>query len=138
MMSFGRAVDHTSIAQLVGCMVRTPLARTVDRNEFLNSVSLYLPHYDSKALKKVIDYLRSDEPGGGIASDIRSGADVVTLGRRDDIADILAALSALPTYRVERVSNARWLTFQPAQVGQYSGGAHSAGQLRQLFVLANA
>lgn len=103
-MSFRRAVDHTSIAQLIGRMVRTPLARTAERNEFLNSVSLYLPHYDSKALKKVIDYLRSDEPGGRIASDIRSGADVVTLGRRDGIDEILTALSALPTYRVERVS----------------------------------
>src|SRR5439155_14059378 len=56
-MSFRRALDYTRIAQLVGRLVRTPLARSVRANDFLNSVSLYLPHYDTKALKKVIEYL---------------------------------------------------------------------------------
>ena len=46
MMSFRKAIDATLIAQLVGRMVRTPLARRVSSNEFLNRVSLYLPHFD--------------------------------------------------------------------------------------------
>lgn len=44
MMSFRRAVDATSIAQLIGRMVRTPLARRIDADEFLNTVALYLPN----------------------------------------------------------------------------------------------
>ena len=45
MMSFRRAADTTSIAQLVGRMVRTPLARRIATNEVLNTVELFLPHY---------------------------------------------------------------------------------------------
>src|SRR5450759_237265 len=38
MMSFRRANDHTLIAQLIGRMVRTPLARRIEGSEILNSV----------------------------------------------------------------------------------------------------
>jgi type III restriction enzyme len=44
-MSFRRALDYTRIAQLVGRLVRTPLARCILANDFHNSVALYLPHY---------------------------------------------------------------------------------------------
>lgn len=104
MMSFRRAVDHTSIAQLIGRMVRTPLARSVPSNEFLSSVALYLPHYDRKALEKVVEYLRSDEPGAGISSTVKAGADTVRLERRSDAQDCFDAAAALPTYNVERIS----------------------------------
>ncbi len=112
MMSFRRAVDHTAIAQLIGRVVRTPLARSVPSNEFLSSVALYLPHYDSAALKKVVEYLRSDEPGAGLSSGIRSGAETLNLPRRPDAGDCFAAATALPTYSVERIpkqSNVRRL-----------------------------
>lgn len=112
MMSFRRAVDHTAIAQLIGRVVRTPLARSVRSNEFLSSVALYLPHYDSAALQKVVEYLRSDEPGAGLSSGIRSGAETVNLMRRTDANDCFIAASALPTYSVERIptqSNVRRL-----------------------------
>jgi type III restriction enzyme len=103
MMSFRRAVDHTSIAQLIGRMVRTPLARTIGSNEFLNSVALYLPHYDSEALNKVISYLQSDEPGAGIASNIRSGAEIEIMDRDSGAGELFAVASALPTYSVDRI-----------------------------------
>ncbi len=38
-MSFRRALDYTRIAQLVGRLVRTPLARRILANDFLNGVS---------------------------------------------------------------------------------------------------
>ena len=63
MMSFRRAVDDTLIAQLVGRMVRTPLARRVESNEFLNSVSLSLPHYDEAAVNVIIGKLQDPELG---------------------------------------------------------------------------
>jgi type III restriction enzyme len=50
MMSFRKAIDATLIAQLVGRMVRTPLARHVSSDDFLNMVSLYLPHFDQIGL----------------------------------------------------------------------------------------
>jgi hypothetical protein len=48
-MSFRRAQDSTSIAQLVGRMVRTPLARRVGIDEILDTVELFLPHYNKEA-----------------------------------------------------------------------------------------
>jgi type III restriction enzyme len=65
MMSFRRAQDSTSIAQLVGRMVRTPLARRIESDEVLNTVELFLPHYDSDALEAVLARLRNPEEHEG-------------------------------------------------------------------------
>ena len=54
MMSFRRAQDHTYIAQLLGRMVRTPLARRVEADAALNDVHLFLPHYDQATVESVI------------------------------------------------------------------------------------
>jgi hypothetical protein len=61
-MSFRRAHDHTLIVQLIGRMVRMPLARRIEGQELLNSVSLYLPHYDAEGLRQVIENLKEDPP----------------------------------------------------------------------------
>jgi type III restriction enzyme len=47
MMSFRRAEDHTYIAQLLGRMVRTPLARRIEKDAALNDVHLFLPYFDT-------------------------------------------------------------------------------------------
>lgn len=60
MLSFRRAQDYTYIAQLIGRMVRTPLAKRILTNDVLNTVSLYLPFFDEEAVNEVIDRLRSD------------------------------------------------------------------------------
>ena len=62
-MSFRRAADHTLIAQLVGRMVRTPLARRVEDDEFLGSVALFLPHYDEDGLKAIVEKLEDPDTG---------------------------------------------------------------------------
>src|SRR5438046_9122405 len=54
MMSFRKAVDKTSIAQLIGRMIRTPLARRIDSYEMLKAVELYLPHYDRNSLEAIL------------------------------------------------------------------------------------
>lgn len=69
MMSFAVRSDPTYIAQLLGRMVRTPLQMRVQRDEFLNDVKLYLPHFDRDNVKKVIDELQSNE-GGNIPTEI--------------------------------------------------------------------
>lgn len=69
--------DDTYIAQLIGRMVRTPLARTVSIDA-LNSVGCYLPYFDGQALDKVVKYLTeegSDDFSGVSAS---SGRTVIT------------------------------------------------------------
>lgn len=69
MMSFAVRNDPTYIAQLLGRMIRTPLQMRVTRDEYLNDVKLYLPHFDKDTVKKVIDDLNSNE-GGEIPTEI--------------------------------------------------------------------
>jgi type III restriction enzyme len=69
MVSFRRAVDRTHITQLLGRMVRTPLARRIPGNDRLNSVDCLLPFFDEEAVKAVVDAL------------MQGGGDVPPLGR---------------------------------------------------------
>jgi type III restriction enzyme len=102
MMSFRRAVDHTLIAQLVGRMVRTPLARKVESNEALNSVSLYLPYYDEKGLKKVVDRLTKPDPEDQMAVDVVEGDEIIELGRAAETGELFERMTKLPSYQVAR------------------------------------
>jgi len=109
-MSFRRAADHTLIAQLVGRMVRTPLARRVEDNEFLGSVALFLPHYDEAGLKAIVERLEDPDTGSPVRVERR--ADLVLYGRAKDEADLFDALSNIPTYVLDntrRQANTRRL-----------------------------
>lgn len=106
MMSFRTAVDHTAIAQLIGRMVRTPLARRVTTDEILNSVGLYLPFYDRKQVKKVVDYLTSPDPEDAFPSDVKRGAETFIAERDAARAELFALAETLPTYIIERVNKA--------------------------------
>lgn len=66
MVSFRPAKDKTHITQLLGRMVRTPLARRVPGNELLNSVDCLLPFYDKTHVKSVAEALMH---GGGTDSE---------------------------------------------------------------------
>jgi hypothetical protein len=57
MVSFRPAQDPTHITQLLGRMVRTPLARRIPGNDRLNSVDCLLPFFDKKTVKDVADTL---------------------------------------------------------------------------------
>jgi type III restriction enzyme len=57
MVSFRAAVDRTHITQLLGRMVRTPLARRIPGNDQLNSVHCLLPLFDAKTVSAVADAL---------------------------------------------------------------------------------
>lgn len=63
MVSFRRAVDETHIRQLLGRMVRSPLARRIPGNDRLNSVSCLLPHFDRETVEKVVKALQNGEAG---------------------------------------------------------------------------
>lgn len=62
MISFRPASDQTYIAQLLGRMVRTPLARRIPGNDRLNSVDCLLPRFDTETVEAVVKALRE---GGG-------------------------------------------------------------------------
>ena len=69
--------DPTYIAQLIGRMIRTPLARRIDSEEELNTVACYLPEYDSETVESVVEKLKEDNVAvaedGGI---LKNPADV--------------------------------------------------------------
>jgi type III restriction enzyme len=61
MISFRPAQDQTYIAQLLGRMVRTPLARRIPGNDKLNAVDCLLPKFDRETVDSVVKALH----GGG-------------------------------------------------------------------------
>lgn len=67
--------DDTYIAQLIGRMVRTPLARRVDM-DILNSVACYLPYFDRETVQKVVDHLTKDKDDDNAVSS-KDGRNVI-------------------------------------------------------------
>ena len=70
LVSFRPAKDETHITQLLGRMVRTPLARRVPGNDLLNSVECMLPHFDRSTAARVARAMvgereRDDDGTGG-------------------------------------------------------------------------
>jgi type III restriction enzyme len=98
MMSFRRAEDHTYIAQLLGRMVRTPLARRIERDAALNDVHLFLPYFDTKAVAAVVSSLNNVEEVP--PSETGSDRELVILTKRPNTELIFGVLDELVTYRV--------------------------------------
>ncbi|MBH1981707.1 MAG: DEAD/DEAH box helicase family protein [Burkholderiales bacterium] len=73
MVSFRAANDRTHITQLLGRMVRSPLARRIPGNDRLNAVDCLLPKFNRKTVEEVVDALmRGDDsapPSGRILID---------------------------------------------------------------------
>jgi type III restriction enzyme len=99
MMSFRKAEDATYIAQLVGRIVRTPLARRMEGNDLLNSVMLFLPYYNREQVQSVVDRLQAEGESGG--SETGDARDFQTLKVAKGKEDLLAAYQALPTYTTQ-------------------------------------
>ena len=69
LVSFRPARDETHITQLLGRMVRAPLARRIPGDDVLNSVACLLPHFDRNTAAKVAENMlgerEQDEDGTG-------------------------------------------------------------------------
>jgi len=63
MVSFRAASDRTHITQLLGRMVRSPLARRVPGDDRLNTVDCLLPKFDRKTVESVVKALTDGEDG---------------------------------------------------------------------------
>jgi type III restriction enzyme len=99
MMSFRPAQDHTYIAQLLGRMVRTPLARRIERDTALNDVHLFLPYFDAAAVQSVVEDLRNVEDVP--PSETGSSRELIILNRRPGTEVLFQRLSELTTYRIK-------------------------------------
>lgn len=64
MVSFRAASDKTHITQLLGRMVRTPLARRIPGNDRLNAVDCLLPHFNKLSVQAVVTSLMFDSDSG--------------------------------------------------------------------------
>ena len=61
MVSFRPAKDKTHITQLLGRMVRSPLARRIAGDDRLNAVDCLLPRFDANTVEQVVDSLMSGD-----------------------------------------------------------------------------
>ncbi len=76
-----KRTDPTYIAQLIGRMVRTPLARRVETVEELNTVACYLPEFDAETVDKVVERLKEDNVAVELNKILKNPADVAFFGQ---------------------------------------------------------
>ncbi|MGC0252467.1 DEAD/DEAH box helicase [Pseudactinotalea sp. Z1748] len=110
LVSFRPARDATHITQLLGRMIRTPLARRIPGNELLNSVDCLLPYFERNTATSVARMLmkgatstddEDTDTGGGEGR--RVLFDPVELPPNPDIEDaVWAAFDELPTVTIPR------------------------------------
>lgn len=111
LISLRPAKDRTHITQLLGRMIRTPLARRIPGNERLNSVDCLLPLFDRSTALSVADMLMK----GATSKDADDGSDAgggqgrrilfnpVTLNRNPDVESaVWQRFESLPTTSIPR------------------------------------
>lgn len=101
LVSLRPAKDDTYVTQLLGRMVRTPLAQETSV-ERLNAASCYLPHFDKQTAKIVAEEImglrepRSGERGAAVTKVMLKP---VVLRRNYDVAeDVFQLIKGLPSY----------------------------------------
>lgn len=97
MVSLRPASDATTIAQLVGRMIRTPGAVEAP-DPRLDSVILYLPHYDRAEVQRVVKEVSKDTDG--VAEIILNSVTVTSNPTVE--AKVFALLNSLPKYTKPR------------------------------------
>jgi type III restriction enzyme len=101
LVSFRPAKDQTHIAQMLGRMVRSPLARRVPGNDRLNAVDCILPYFDRTTAGNVVKYMTGQIDGLPPIGGGRVLLDGRELEPNPEIGDdIWAAFDALPTQAV--------------------------------------
>ncbi len=96
MVSFRPASDQTYIAQLLGRMVRTPLARRIPGNDKLNGVECLLPRFNKKTVDNVVKALR--DGGAETPPTGRVVINAITLLPNPAVADVIwEKFSSLPS-----------------------------------------
>ncbi|WP_338538778.1 DEAD/DEAH box helicase family protein [Janibacter terrae] len=111
LVSFRTRNEPTYIHQLLGRMLRTPLARRIPGNEVLNSVDCLLPHFDRKTATVIAQMLMKgktalDAEGEGDEDDDKARRvlfDPVRLAPNPDVPkEVWAAFEAIPTVTIPK------------------------------------
>lgn len=103
LMSFRPAEDETHITQLLGRMVRTPLARRVPGDDRLNAVECLLPRFDTATAVRVGERLVGSD--GGVPAPVapRTLFAPVDLAPNPQVPEaVWAAFDALPSQTLPR------------------------------------
>lgn len=97
LVSFRPAKDNTHITQLLGRMVRSPLARRVPGDERLNAVDCILPFFDRTTAVKVVRFLTGelDEVPGAAKKTVLDGKELLPNPNVPD--EVWQLWEALPT-----------------------------------------
>ncbi len=98
-LSYRSAHEYTFIAQLLGRMVRTPLAHRIKSIPELNDVSLFLPFFDSETVKQVVKAL--EESDNVSFAETGSEKELVTYERENAYADVFDSMGNLITYSID-------------------------------------
>lgn len=104
MVSFRPARDRTYITQLMGRMVRTPLARRIEGDDILSSVTCILPKFDREAAERVAQSVATggtdweDEVGGDKLRTVLINPEPVYPD--ETVQDIWSLFTTLPTETV--------------------------------------
>lgn len=126
LVSFRPARDRTHITQLLGRMMRTPLARRIPGNELLNSVDCLLPLFDRKTATGVAEMLMK----GATSTDTDEGEEGGGgLGRR-------VLFAPIPLYPNPDISQAVWERF--AVIPSVTIPKKNVKPVRRLTALATA
>lgn len=126
LVSFRPAKDRTHITQLLGRMMRTPLARRIPGNELLNSVDCMLPLFDRKTATAVAELLMK----GATSKDADEGEDSGGgLGRR-------VLFDPIPLYANPAIAQAVWERF--STIPSVTIPKKNVKPIRRLTALATA
>jgi len=103
LVSFRPAKDQTHIAQLLGRMVRSPLARRVPGDDVLNSVDCILPYFDKSTATSVVRYMTGQAEGLPPISGGRILLDPRELGPNPNLPDqVWEAFTSIPSQTLPR------------------------------------
>ena len=99
MVSFRPAEDETHITQLLGRMIRTPLARRVEGDDVLNSVECILPRFNKATASRVLEQIMGNdltETGTGTGQRVLIDPQLMTPNERvpDSVWALFAELPA--------------------------------------------
>ena len=141
LVSFRPAKDETHITQLLGRMVRTPLARRVPGNDLLNSVACVLPHFDrttaARVARTMLGERERDDDGTGGGAGRRVLLAPVDMAVNQAIPEaVWQAFDTLPSQTLPRRVGARGNEVggaRPCVVTGWSEGGRSQGRLSAAF-----
>ena len=129
--------DPTYIAQLIGRMVRTPLARRIDADDSLNSIACYLPQFNGETSHAVVDYLtgKTDDMGGTAVRNVNprpiSVAPAAPRSQEDYMRE-WAAYEAANRVQIEESRATPGYQFELDELLKPSGSAELAGPQQHL------